>query len=282
MTHTILISGVSGGLGRSFATAALEAGHTVIGTLRRPEQIAAFEALAPGRAHGILLDVTDTSAIAPAIERVEREIGPITALVNNAGYGVEGAFEETPLDTVREQFEVNVFGVIELTRAVLPYLRSRRAGHVVFITSMGGLRAFPGLTAYNSTKYAVEGLADALRPEIASFGIHVTSIEPGGFRTNWAGSSMTRAPRSIEDYNSVMDPIREGRLKMSGNQIGNPDAAGLALLTVLDSKTPPAHLMLGSDALRLVGEARSAFDSEAEAWREVSLSTDFEDGITLG
>ncbi|WP_030143735.1 oxidoreductase [Mycetocola saprophilus] len=282
MTHTILISGVSGGLGRSFATAALEAGHTVIGTLRRPEQIAAFEALAPGRAHGILLDVTDTPAIAPAIERVEREIGPITALVNNAGYGVEGAFEETPLDTVREQFEVNVFGVIALTRAVLPYLRSRRAGHVVFITSMGGLRAFPGLTAYNSTKYAVEGLADALRPEIASFGIHVTSIEPGGFRTNWAGSSMTRAPRSIEDYNSVMDPIREGRLKMSGNQIGNPDAAGLALLTVLDSKTPPAHLMLGSDALRLVGEARSAFDSEAEAWREVSLSTDFEDGITLG
>ncbi|MFZ4841816.1 oxidoreductase [Mycetocola saprophilus] len=282
MTHTILISGVSGGLGRSFATAALDAGHTVVGTLRKSEQVAEFEALAPGRAHGLLLDVTDTPAIAPAIERIEREIGPITALVNNAGYGVEGAFEETSLDTVREQFEVNVFGVIELTRAVLPYLRSRRAGHVVFITSMGGLRAFPGLTAYNSTKYAVEGLADALRPEIAGFGIHVTSIEPGGFRTNWAGSSMTRAPRSIEDYNSVMDPIREGRLKMSGNQIGNPDAAGLALLTVLDSKTPPAHLMLGSDALRLVGEARSAFDSEAEAWREVSLSTDFEDGITLG
>ncbi|RLP82247.1 SDR family NAD(P)-dependent oxidoreductase [Mycetocola lacteus] len=282
MTHTILISGVSGGLGRSFATAALDAGHTVVGTLRKPEQIAAFEALAPGRAHGILLDVTDTPAIAPAIERIEREIGPITALVNNAGYGVEGTFEETPLDTVREQFEVNVFGVIELTRAVLPYLRSRRAGHVVFITSMGGLRAFPGLTAYNSTKYAVEGLADALRPELAGLGIHVTSIEPGGFRTNWAGSSMTRVPRTIPDYDALMDPIREHRNRASGHQLGNPDAAGAALLTVLDAETPPAHLMLGSDALRLVAEARADFAAEAEAWRAVSVSTDFADGITLG
>ncbi|RLP76817.1 SDR family NAD(P)-dependent oxidoreductase [Mycetocola tolaasinivorans] len=282
MSHTILISGVSGGLGRSFATAALAAGHTVVGTLRRPEQVTEFEALAPGRAHGIVLDVTDTAAIAPAIERVEREVGPITALVNNAGYGVEGAFEETPLETVRQQFEVNVFGVIELTRAVLPFLRSRRAGHVVFITSMGGLRAFPGLTAYNSTKYAVEGLADALRQEVSGFGIHVTSIEPGGFRTNWAGSSMTRVPRSIADYDTLMDPIREHRNRASGNQLGNPDSAGTALLKVLDAEVPPAHLMLGSDALRLVDEARAEFAAEAAAWRDVSVSTDFADGITLG
>ncbi|MDJ0420026.1 oxidoreductase [Rhodococcus opacus] len=282
MPHTFFITGVSTGLGRAFATAALEAGHTVAGTLRKREQIAEFEAVAPGRAHGILLDVTDTESIPAAIKGVEENVGSIDVLVNNAGYGVEGVFEETGLDVLRQQFEVNVFGAAAVTKEVLPYLRERRRGHIVFITSMGGLRAFPGLSAYHGTKYAVEGIADTLRPELAPFGIHVTSIEPGGFRTDWAGRSMTRVERSITDYDELMEPIREGRLAMSGNQLGNPAGAGAALLTIVDAPNPPGHLVLGSDARRLVAAARAEFDTEFELWRDLGESTDFPDGNTLG
>lgn len=141
MSRTFLITGVSSGLGRAFATAALEAGHTVIGTVRSPDQIAAFEQFAPGRAHARVLDVTDTDAIAPTVAAIEDTVGPIDVLVNNAGYGVEGTFEETSPDTFRHQFDVNVFGVIAVTQAVLPRMRERRAGHILFVTSMGGLRA---------------------------------------------------------------------------------------------------------------------------------------------
>src|SRR5215475_9266324 len=149
MSKTFLITGVSTGLGRAFARAALDAGHSVAGTVRDPGQVAGFEALAPGRAHGVVLDVTDEAAVPAAVAAAERAAGPVSILVNNAGYGVEGTFEETPARTVREQFEVNVFGALAVTRAVLPGLRRRRAGAVVFVTSMGGLRAFPGLSAYH-------------------------------------------------------------------------------------------------------------------------------------
>ncbi|MGC0366485.1 NAD(P)-dependent dehydrogenase (short-subunit alcohol dehydrogenase family) [Rhodococcus sp. 27YEA15] len=282
MSHTFLITGVSTGLGRAFAIAALDAGHTVAGTLRGQDQIAEFEALRPGRAHGVLLDVTDTDAISAAVSFVEENVGPIDVLVNNAGYGVEGVFEETSLDTFREQFEVNVFGVVAVTQAVLPYLRRRRRGHVIFITSMGGLRAFPGLAAYHGTKFAVEGIADSLRLELSAFGIHVTSIEPGGFRTDWAGRSMTRVERSISDYDEFMDPIRQGRQKRSGSQLGNPAAAGAALLALVDTPNPPGHLVLGTDAHRLVREARVEFDEELDQWRELGESTDFPDGASPG
>jgi NAD(P)-dependent dehydrogenase (short-subunit alcohol dehydrogenase family) len=278
MPRTFLITGVSSGLGRAFATAALEAGHTVVGTVRKPDQIADFEQLAPDRAHARLLDVTDTDAIAPAIAAIEDEIGRIDVLVNNAGYGVEGTFEETTLDTFRHQFDVNVFGVVAVTQAVLPRMRERRAGHILFVTSMGGLRAFPGLAAYHGSKFAVEGIAATLAPEVAPFGIHVTAIEPGSFRTDWAGRSMNRVESAIADYDPLFAPIRERRIDMSGQQLGDPAQAGRALLTVVEAENPPTHLILGSDALRLVAEARSAFDAETAAWSELSKSTDYPDG----
>jgi NAD(P)-dependent dehydrogenase (short-subunit alcohol dehydrogenase family) len=278
MPRTFLITGVSSGLGRAFATAALEAGHTVVGTIRKPDQIADFEQLAPDRAHARLLDVTDTDAIAPAIAAIEDEIGRIDVLVNNAGYGVEGTFEETTLDTFRHQFDVNVFGVVAVTQAVLPRMRERRAGHILFVTSMGGLRAFPGLAAYHGSKFAVEGIAATLAPEVAPFGIHVTAIEPGSFRTDWAGRSMDRVESTIADYDPLFAPIRERRIDMSGQQLGDPAQAGRALLTVVEAENPPTHLILGSDALRLVAEARSAFDAETAAWSELSKSTDYPDG----
>lgn len=207
--------------------------------VRNHDRVVGFEALAPGRAHALVLDVTDEAAIPAAVERAEGEAGLIDVLVNNAGCGVEGTFEETPIDVVRAQFEVNVFGTVAVTRAALPCLRQRRAGTIVFVTSMGGLRAFPGISAYHGSKYAVEGIADSLRQELAALGIHVMSDEPGGFRTDWAGRSMTRVDRSIDDYDKLFKPIRENRLGYSGRQLGDPAKAGAALLGALDSPTPP-------------------------------------------
>jgi NAD(P)-dependent dehydrogenase (short-subunit alcohol dehydrogenase family) len=230
MTRTFLVTGVSSGLGRAFATAALDAGHTVVGTVRNPDQVAAFEQLAPGRAHARMLDVTDTDAVEPTVAAIEEEIGRIDVLVNNAGYGVEGTFEETPLDTFRHQFDVNVFGAIAVTQAVLPRMRERRAGHILFVTSMGGLRTYPGLSAYHGSKFAVEGIAASLAQEVAELGIHVTAIEPGAFRTDWAGRSMHRVESTIADYDKIFAPICEHRLAMSGHQPGNPAQAGRALI----------------------------------------------------
>jgi NAD(P)-dependent dehydrogenase (short-subunit alcohol dehydrogenase family) len=282
MSKTFLITGVSTGLGRAFAQAALGAGHTVAGTVRDAGQVPAFEALAPGRAHAVVLDVTAEAAVPAAVRQAEQDAGPVDVLVNNAGYGLEGTFEETPAETYRHQFEVNVFGALAVTRAVLPGLRERRSGIIVFVTSMGGLRAFPGISAYNGSKYALEGIADSLRQELAGFGIHVMSVEPGGFRTDWAGRSMTCVERSISDYDELFNPIRESRQGYSGQQLGDPAKAGSALLTALDSPAPPGHLLLGTDALRLVRTARAELDAEIDRWERLSASTDFADGQTVG
>jgi NAD(P)-dependent dehydrogenase (short-subunit alcohol dehydrogenase family) len=157
-------------------------------------------------------------------------------------------------------------------------MRERRRGHIVFVTSMGGLRAFPGLAAYHGSKFAVEGIAATLALEVEPFGIHVTAIEPGSFRTDWSGRSMRRVDSTIADYDALLGPIRERRLAMSGRQIGDPAQAGRALLAVVEAEKPPAHLILGSDALRLVADARHAFDAETAAWAELSKSTDYPDG----
>jgi NAD(P)-dependent dehydrogenase (short-subunit alcohol dehydrogenase family) len=275
MPRNIVITGVSTGLGRDIAIAALAAGHTVIGTVRQPDQAAVFEALAPGRAHARLLDLALPEGLAGLAAELEESFGGIDALVNNAGYGVEGAFEETPLEAFRRQFEVNVFGTVAVTQAMLPGMRERRAGHIIFITSMGGLRAFPGLSAYHGTKYALEGIADSLRMELAPLGIRVSSVEPGSFRTDWAGRSMTRVERTISDYDTIIDPVRAARQAMSGQQIGDPANAGIAVMALLDAQEPSGHLILGTDALRLVREARAVTDREIRDWEALSASTDF-------
>lgn len=279
--RTIFITGVSTGLGRAFAVGALDAGHRVVGTLRKPRDAAAFEALAPGRAHARLLDVTDDAAVARTIDDVESAVGPIDVVIANAGYGVEGIFEETPLSVLRDQFATNVFGVAATLRAALPHMRRRRAGHLMAVTSMGGLMAVPGMSAYCASKFAVEGLLESVRKEVSGFGIHVTAIEPGSFRTDWAGRSMTRADRSIADYDELFEPIRAARITASGNQLGNPSKAADAVLSILDVDEPPAHLVLGSDALRLIAAAREAVDDDIRQWDTLSRSTDFADGAQL-
>ncbi|AUA16469.1 oxidoreductase [Streptomyces samsunensis] len=278
---TFLITGVSSGLGRAFAEGALESGHTVIGTVRREADMAAFEALAPGRAHARRLDVTDDEAVRAVVDEVEATVGPIDVAVANAGYGLEGIFEETPLSAVRAQFETNVFGAAATLQAVLPHMRGRRAGHLMAVTSMGGLMAVPGMSAYCGSKFALEGMLESIRKEVAAFGIHVTAIEPGSFRTDWAGRSMTRAERAIDDYDELFTPIREARISASGNQLGNPEKAAEALLHILDVPEPPAHLVLGSDALRLITAARQSVDDDIRGWEKLSRTTDFPGGAQL-
>lgn len=278
---TFLITGVSSGLGRAFAAGALAAGHRVVGTVRRPADAEAFEALAADRAHARLLDVTDDAAVHSTVADIESTVGPVDVVIANAGYGLEGVFEEAPLSEVRKQFATNVFGVAATLQAVLPYMRRRRAGHLMAVTSMGGLMAVPGMSAYCASKFAVEGMLESIRQEVAGFGIRVTAIEPGSFRTDWAGRSMTRAERSIEDYDALFEPIRAARISASGNQLGNPEKAAAAVLAVVEDENPPAHLVLGSDALRLISAARATVDDDIRAWESLSRSTDFPDGAQL-
>jgi NAD(P)-dependent dehydrogenase (short-subunit alcohol dehydrogenase family) len=273
MAKTFLITGVSSGFGRALAEAALSDGHTVAGTVRNDTDRQRFEALGRG-AHALLLDVTDIEAIAPAVADVESGIGAIDILVNNAGYGHEGILEESSIDDLRRQFEVNVFGAVAMIQAVLPYMRGRRAGNILNITSMGGIITLPGLSYYHGSKFALEGISESLGKEVKDLGIKVTAVEPGGFRTDWAGRSMVRAARSIGDYDPIIEPIRKRRMELSGWQVGDPKKAARAMLKVALSADPPAHLLLGSDAVRLVEEKMQLLQGEFDAWKSISLSTD--------
>ncbi|SNS62173.1 Short-chain dehydrogenase [Actinacidiphila glaucinigra] len=194
MHRTFFITAVGSGLGRAFAQEALAAGHRVIGTVRRPDQVAEFEALAPGRATGRVLDVTDEDAVVAVVDEAERNVGPIEVLISNAGYGLEGTVEESSMGDLRRQFDVNVFGSVAVIKAVLPHMRRRRGGHIFSVSSMAGLTALPGVAFYGASKFAMEGVTASLAQEVAGFGIRVTSLALGSFRTDWAGRSMVRAP----------------------------------------------------------------------------------------
>lgn len=270
----LLITGVSSGFGRALAQAALDAGHTVVGTVRSEQAAREFEALGAPRAVARVLDVTDFDAIEGVVAEIERTVGAIDVLVNNAGYGHEGVMEESPLSELRRQFDVNVFGAVAMMKAVLPFMRMRRRGHIVNITSMGGHITMPGLTYYCGSKFALEGISDALRQEVAPLGIAVTAVAPGSFRTDWAGRSMVRTPRSIADYDGLFDPVRAARVARSGKQPGDPHKAARAILAVLAAEQPPAHLLLGSDALGLVTQRLSAWQDEIRAWEALTVSTD--------
>ncbi len=276
IAKTFLITGVSSGLGRAFAEGALVAGHRVVGTVRNTDAAAAFGNLAPGRARPILLDITDFDAIPAAVATAEREAGPIDVLVNNAGYGHEGVLEESPLRDMQRQFEANVFGAVAMIKAVIPGMRERRAGRIINVTSMGGFITMPGIAYYCGSKFALEGVSEALSKEVKHLGIYVTALAPGQFRTDWAGRSMIRAPRQIADYDTVMDPIRAARQAKSGNQPGDPAKAAEALLKLVETDNPPVRLYLGADALKLVEDKIAAMQAEIASWESVSRSTDFD------
>ena len=272
--NIMLITGVSSGFGRALAQAALAAGHTVVGTVRSEAAKRAFEALSPRAAIGRVLDVTDFERIDGVVAEIESSVGPVDVLVNNAGYGHEGIMEESPLSEMRRQFDVNVFGAVAMLKAVVPFMRERRRGRILNITSMGGHITMPGIAYYCGSKFALEGISEALGKELEPFGIAVTAVAPGSFRTDWAGRSMTRTPRSIADYDALFDPIRQAREEKNGRQSGDPAKAARAMLAVIAADHPPAHLLLGSDALRLVRAKWSALEDEIRTWEAVTVSTD--------
>jgi NAD(P)-dependent dehydrogenase (short-subunit alcohol dehydrogenase family) len=270
----LLITGVSSGFGHALARQALADGHRVVGTVRNAQAAESFEALCRGRAHARLLDVTQFDAIDDVVADIEANVGPVDILVNNAGYGHEGILEESPLSDLRRQFDVNVFGPVAMMKAVLPFMRARRRGHILNITSMGGYITMPGIAYYCGSKFALEGISDTLAKEVQPFGIAVTAIAPGSFRTDWAGRSMQRTPRSIADYDALFDPVRKAREEKSGKQLGDPAKAARALLAIIQAEAPPTHLLLGSDALHLVRSKLADLTRNLDLWEEVTTSTD--------
>ncbi|HEX7909205.1 MAG TPA: oxidoreductase [Paraburkholderia sp.] len=273
---SFLITGVSSGLGCALAEAALPGGHTVIGTVRSEAARARFEALSPdNKAHAVVLDVTDFDTIPAVVAAIEETFGPLDVLVNNAGYGHEGTLEESPLDELLHQFDVNVFGAVAMIKAVLPAMRKRRSGHIINITSMAGFVGLPGIPYYSGSKFALEGISEVLAKEVSGFGIKVTAVAPGSFRTDWAGRSMVRTERSIEDYDSLFEPVRRARKAKSGNQTGDPVKAAQAILKLIEADNPPTHLILGSDALKLVREKLTQLHQEIDAWEALTNSTEF-------
>jgi len=273
--RTLLVTGAGSGLGLAIARAAIAAGERVVGVVRREADGEALEALDRERARAVLLDVTDFNRIDGVVAAAIARHGPIDVLVNSAGYGHEGVLEEAPLEDLRRQLDVNLFGAVAMIKAVLPHMRSRRRGHIVNITSMAGQVGLPGIAYYAASKYALEGVSEALAHELAPFGVRVTALAPGSFRTDWAGRSMVRAPRRIADYDAVFDPIRQARQAKSGRQNGDPERLAQVLLRVVAMGDPPVHLLLGSDALGLVEPALKARLQQLTAWEAVTRSTDY-------
>jgi NAD(P)-dependent dehydrogenase (short-subunit alcohol dehydrogenase family) len=267
---------VSSGFGRAFSEAAVAVGHTVIGTVRRDGDRGAFEAISPAMAHAVVLDVADVSAIEGKVASIVAKFGRIDVLINSAGYGHEGVLEESPLEAMRHQFEVNVFGAVAMIKAVLPGMRERRSGHIINISSMAGYAPLPGIAYYAGSKFALEGISGVLAKEVEAFGIKVTAVAPGSFRTQWAGRSMVRSERAIGDYDALFNPIRASREEKSGNQAGDPVRAAQALLNLIESDNPPVHILLGTDALRLVRTHLTKLLEQIAAWEPLSQSTDFE------
>jgi NAD(P)-dependent dehydrogenase (short-subunit alcohol dehydrogenase family) len=273
-----MITGAARGIGLRIVEAALAAGDSVVATSRDAaslrERFAGNAALLP-----VALDVTDETQAGAAVAAALERFGHIDVLVNNAGFGLLGAVEEASADEVRKLYETNVFGLLNVTRAVLPAMRERRRGHVVNISSVGGYRSGAGFGVYCSTKFAVEGLSEALHAELAPLGVHVTVVEPGYFRTEFLDStSLAVSPRILPDYAPTAGAVREAAVRINLNQPGDPKRLAQALLTLVASATPPLRLALGSDTLRVIAETNASVDAETAAWRELSASTDFPAG----
>ncbi|MDB5435281.1 MAG: short-chain dehydrogenase/reductase [Phenylobacterium sp.] len=272
-----LITGVGGGLGRALAKAALDAGHQVAGTVRQPAALADFETLAPGRARGFLADMADEASVKAAVEQAETALGGLDVLVNNAGYGLVGAIEESSLAEIRAQFEVNVFGPVAAIQAVLPHFRRRGGGHIINITSVSGLAAWAGTGIYCGSKHALEGIGRTLAQEVAGFGIKVTNVEPGGMRTDYAGRSLTVTARKIADYADTAHNAERILGEHAGHEAGDPARIAAAILKIAASPEPPVQLLLGADAVHYATQAMASFQEEFGRWAALSLSTGFAD-----
>jgi NAD(P)-dependent dehydrogenase (short-subunit alcohol dehydrogenase family) len=270
-----LVTGSSRGLGRAVVVAAAEAGHRVMATARQPGQVKDLVAAYPGLVETVALDVTNPAAAHRAVRAAVDAFGRLDVVVNNAGYADSAPIEEMSDDAFRDQVDANLFGVVNVTRAALPVLRAQRSGVFVQISSIGGrVGGTPGMGAYQTAKFAVEGFSEVLAGETAPFGVKVIIVEPGAFRTDWQGSSMVRHPVG-PDYVSTVGRINQFREENQGSQPGDPARAGRAIVQVVASPSPPRRLPLGSDALASAIAAGAARNAEAEQWSALSRSTDY-------
>ena len=266
MKKVWFITGCSTGFGRALANEVLAQGYNAVVTARNTADIADIASRYPNTALVLSLDVTSTTAIKNAVTRAIEHFGQIDVLVNNAGIGYFAAVEESEDAEVRKMFEINVFGLANVTKEVLPYMRQRRSGHILNIASIGGLRSFPGVGFYNATKYAVDGLSEALYKEVAPLGIKVTIVAPSGFRTDWAGRSANNSSIQIADYATTAHKNINDIRGYSGKQPGDPVKAAKAMIQIVESENPPLRLLLGAAALRGAKAKLAELQHDFETW----------------
>lgn len=280
MARTWFITGASSGFGAALAQAVLERGDQAVLTARRKDALDAAAAGRPDNALTLALDVTDASARRDAVAAALDRFGRIDVLANIAGRGSLGAAEEFDEDQLRDQMEINFFAAAGLTRDLRPHLRARGSGHILQLTSIGGLLSVGGFGPYCASKFALEGWSEALRDEVKPLGIHVTIVEPGAFRTEFAGAKNVRPAGQIEAYRPVIQPVEEYLYGSDGKQPGDPAKAAAAMIAVVDSAEPPLRLMLGADAYRGWEGKREAMDAELAAWREQGEATAFSGAVS--
>ncbi len=270
------ITGVSSGLGKQLAMEVLSQGQIVVGTFRKQAQVEEFNKQNPGSSFGVLIDVASSQMIIDGVKSIIDQFGKIDVLVNNAGYGVMGSVEEISDEEVRRQFEVNVFGVLTTLRSVLPHMRKARTGHIINITSIAGRIGSQGLGIYNGSKFALEGIGEALAAELKPLNIKVTNVEPGPFRTEWAGSSAAYDNTKIDDYESTVGERIRGLQNLSGNQPGDPAKAAAAIYKLTQLEDAPVHLPLGKIAYDVFGKVNNGLIEELAKFEDLGKPCDFE------
>ena len=267
-----LITGASSGFGKAFAEYAISKGYNVIVTARRTDKLAAIKELAPDQVEAIRMDVTNSKEITAALEQAVLRFNRIDVLINNAGYGIVGAVEETSEEELRAQMETNFFGAVAVMKTIIPQLRRQKSGAIVNISSLGGQLSYPGFGAYSASKFALEGISEALAAELAPFGIKVLIVEPGQFRTELAGVAMKHMPE-IEAYKDTVGKIRDFAKTMGGTQEGDPLKAAAAIDKALSAEITPLRLQLGKDAIDAIRQHSETLLKDLAGWESVALNT---------
>ena len=278
MSKVWFITGCSTGFGRELAKHVLESGHKAVVASRKTDDVKDIVADYPHTAIAVQLDVTKADEIKSSLEQAKAKFGQIDVLVNNAGIGYFGAIEESEDDEVRRMFEINFWGLAEMTKAVLPGMRAQRSGNIVNIASIGGLVGFPGVGFYNATKFAVDGYSDALSKELAPLGIKVTVVCPSGFRTDWAGRSANNSQIIIDDYKDTAEANKNTLRGYSGKQAGDPVRAAIAIVKAVEAENPPLHLLLGVNALKGARNKLEVLKKDFDAWDDTTTGADFPAG----
>ncbi|MDO6432725.1 oxidoreductase [Flavitalea sp. BT771] len=266
------ITGASTGFGRAFAEYAIQQGYNVVITARRLDKLESIKALAPGQVEALRMDVNDSTEVAGAVAAATSRFGRVDVLINNAGYGIVGAVEETPENELRAQMETNFFGAVSVTRALLPLFRQQQSGAIVNISSLGGQLSYPGFGAYSASKFALEGISEALAAELAPLGIKVLIVEPGQFKTDLAGAAMRFMPE-ISAYKDTVGPIRNFAQSMHGTQFGDPFKAAAAIDKALAAASTPLRLQLGEDAVSSIKQHSENLLKELATWEQLAVDT---------